>query len=51
MIFEIGKIFKKLPLSLRDFSIGFVYQSGINLNATQDGIYHIFFEHRYGKTK
>jgi hypothetical protein len=37
VIFEVGKIFNSF--TLRNLSIGFVFQSGINLNATQDGIY------------
>lgn len=37
MIFEIGKIFRSF--TLRDFTLGVVFQSGINLNSSQDGIY------------
>ncbi|MBP9191156.1 MAG: hypothetical protein KBF96_01250 [Ignavibacteria bacterium] len=37
MIFEMGKIFRSF--TLRDLNLGFVFQSGINLNATQDGIF------------
>lgn len=37
VVFEIGRLFNNL--TLRNFSIGFVFQSGFNLNATQDGIY------------
>jgi len=37
VVFEPGRIFKSL--ALRNLSIGFIYQSGFNLSATQDGIY------------
>lgn len=36
-IFEMGRIFKSIALN--NLSIGFVYQSGFNMNATQDGIF------------
>lgn len=39
LIFEVGRLIKSLPLSMRNFNIGFVFQSGINLTATQDGIF------------
>lgn len=38
VVFEIGRIFNSLQL--RNLSIGFVYQSGFNLNSFQDGIYY-----------
>ncbi|MEO6694087.1 MAG: hypothetical protein ABIY50_13960 [Ignavibacteria bacterium] len=37
IVFEPGKIFKSK--SLKNLTIGFVYQSGFKLSATQDGIY------------
>lgn len=37
-IFEMGKLLKSPSLS--NLSIGFVYQSGFNMNATQDGIFN-----------
>jgi len=37
IVFEPGIIFKSL--ALRNLAIGFVYQSGFNLTATQDGIF------------
>jgi hypothetical protein len=39
IVFELGKILKSKSKSVKDLSIGFVYQSGFNLTATQDGIY------------
>ena len=37
MILEAGKLFNSI--ALRNLNIGFVYQSGFNLNSTLDGIY------------
>lgn len=37
IIFELGKIFRSF--TLKDLNLGLVFQSGINLNATQDGIF------------
>ncbi len=36
-IFEMGRIFKSIALN--NLSIGFVFQSGFNMKATQDGIF------------
>ncbi len=37
VIFEVGKIFQSF--TLRNMSLGFVFQSGFNLTTTQEGIY------------
>ncbi|MBK8981262.1 MAG: hypothetical protein IPM38_02815 [Ignavibacteria bacterium] len=37
VIIEVGKLLK--ILQLRSLTLGFVFQSGLNLNATKDGIY------------
>ena len=37
IIFEVGKIFRSF--TLKDLDLGFVFQSGINLSSTQDGIF------------
>ncbi|MBS1517204.1 MAG: hypothetical protein JSS91_03875 [Bacteroidetes bacterium] len=37
VIFELGKIFK--VIRLRGLTLGFVFQSGLNLNASKEGIY------------
>ncbi len=37
LILELGKIFRSY--SLKDFNLGFTYQSGFNMNASLDGIY------------
>lgn len=36
-VLEVGRLFKSF--TLRNLTLGFVYQSGIDLDATQDGIY------------
>lgn len=39
IVFEVGRIFKSINRNTKDLSIGFVFQSGFNLDATRDGIY------------